>query len=94
MWRDAHTCTAETHGEATTRRPLKLMTALQPKQRQSTQDLFKTENHPPRRIQTPPHKIIINKRNRPLLLHTNLKIAWLPCGHTKLSVYILPGKEN
>ncbi|KAF5222778.1 hypothetical protein ECC02_004109 [Trypanosoma cruzi] len=54
-------CTAEVHGGNNyKRRPLKLMTSLQPKQWQPIQNLFKTNQtlplHP---IQTPPHKIII-----------------------------------
>ncbi|RNC33456.1 hypothetical protein TcCL_Unassigned03845, partial [Trypanosoma cruzi] len=36
--------------ETTGRRPLKLMTALQPKQRQSTKDLFKTKKEHPLRL--------------------------------------------
>ncbi|ESS55257.1 hypothetical protein TCDM_13284 [Trypanosoma cruzi Dm28c] len=41
--------------ETTTRRPLKLMTALQPKQRQSTQDLFKTKKRSPFVLHKPHH---------------------------------------
>ncbi|KAF5215198.1 hypothetical protein ECC02_012124 [Trypanosoma cruzi] len=46
MWRDAQNAQRRRITE-TTRRPLKLMTALQPKQWQFTQDLLKTKKRPP-----------------------------------------------
>ncbi|EKG08518.1 hypothetical protein TCSYLVIO_000334, partial [Trypanosoma cruzi] len=81
--------------ETTGRRPLKLMTALQPKQRQFTQYLLKTQKHFPLQLtQTPSHKIIINKKEIVHYCSTQFKkVAWLPCGHTKLSVYILPANK-
>ncbi|RNC32059.1 hypothetical protein TcCL_Unassigned05369, partial [Trypanosoma cruzi] len=55
MWRDARNVQQRRITETTRRRPLKLMTALQPKQWQFTQDLFKTKKTFPFVLYKPHH---------------------------------------
>ncbi|EKG03669.1 hypothetical protein TCSYLVIO_005282 [Trypanosoma cruzi] len=55
MWRDAQNVQQRCVAEATRRRPPKLMSALQPKQRQFTQDLSKTKKAFPFNLHKPHH---------------------------------------
>ncbi|KAF5218339.1 hypothetical protein ECC02_008710 [Trypanosoma cruzi] len=99
MWGDAKKCAAEVHGgsnkkktaqthDCTTVQAVAIHTSfIQNKKKQKKCPLHLT--------QTPSHKIIINKKEIVHCCSTQiLKSCRLPFGHTKLSAYILPAKEN